>query len=45
MTELRQNELLSIVGARVHVPPQGFGYDLNTRKVLRLNEKQPDNDL
>lgn len=45
VTELRQNELLSIVGARVHVLPQGFGYDLNTRKVLRLNEKQPDNDL
>lgn len=36
VSELKQNEILAITGATVHVLPQGYGFELNTRKVLRL---------
>lgn len=36
VSELRPNELLAIVGVTVHVLPQGYGFDLPARKVLRL---------
>ena len=38
VSELRQNEILAIMGVTVHVLPQGYGYDLNNRKVLRLKD-------
>lgn len=36
VSELKPNEILCIVGVTVHVLPQGYGFDLNERKVLRL---------
>ena len=35
VSELAQNELLAIVGATVHTLPQGYGFDMNKRKVIR----------
>jgi cyanophycinase len=37
VSELAQDELLAIVGATVHALPAGYGFDLNTRKVMRIN--------
>ena len=39
VSELAQNELLAIVGATVHTLPQGYGFDLNKRKVIRADNK------
>ena len=36
VSELQQNEILAIVGVRVSVLPQGYGYDLRNRKVIRF---------
>lgn len=36
VSELKQNEILAIVGVRVSVLPQGYGFDLLNRKVLRF---------
>jgi cyanophycinase len=36
VSELKPNEILAIVGVTVHVLPQGYGFDFNNRKVLRL---------
>ncbi len=36
VSELKQNEILAITGVTVHVLPQGYGFDLRNRKVLRL---------
>ena len=36
VSELAQNELLAIVGATVHALPGGYGFDMNTRRVMRL---------
>lgn len=36
VSELKQNEILAIVGVKVSVLPQGYGYDLFKRKVLRF---------
>ncbi len=36
VSELQQNEILAITGATVHVLPQGYGYDLLSRKVMRF---------
>lgn len=36
VSELRQNEILAITGVTVHVLPQGYGYDLLSRKVIRF---------
>ncbi|MDP4110113.1 MAG: cyanophycinase [Bacillota bacterium] len=36
VSELKQNEILAITGVTVHVLPQGYGFDLKERKVLRL---------
>lgn len=38
VSELKQNELLAIMGVTVHVLPQGYGFDLESRKVLRLKD-------
>lgn len=40
VSELNQNELLAIIGVTVHILPQGYGYDLCTRKVLRLKNDE-----
>ncbi len=37
VSELDQNDILAVVGVGVSVLPQGYGYDLKKRKVLRLN--------
>lgn len=37
VSELKQNEILAVVGVGVSVLPQGYGYDLKNRKVLRLS--------
>ncbi|MGI5971165.1 MAG: cyanophycinase [Oscillospiraceae bacterium] len=39
VSELKQDEILAIVGATVHVLPQGYGFDLVNRKVLRLKDE------
>jgi cyanophycinase len=36
VSELKQNDILAIIGVRVSVLPQGYGYDLKNRKVLRF---------
>ncbi len=36
VSELRQNEILAIAGVTVHILPQGYGYDLMSRKVMRF---------
>lgn len=40
VSELKQNEILAIMGVKVHVLPQGYGYDLKSRKVLRLKNEE-----
>ena len=42
VSELDQNELLAIVGATVHTLPKGYGFDLNERKVLRIDSRMND---
>lgn len=39
VSELNQDEILAIFGVTVHVLPQGYGFDLNNRKVLRLKDE------
>lgn len=36
VSELKQNEILAIMGVTVNILPQGYGYDLNSRKVMRF---------
>lgn len=36
VSELNPDEILAIMGVTVHVLPQGYGFDFNKRKVLRL---------
>ncbi len=36
VSELKQNEILAIMGVTVNILPQGYGYDLNSRKVIRF---------
>jgi len=36
VSELKQSEILAIVGVRVSSLPQGYGFDLRNRKVLRF---------
>lgn len=38
VSELKQNEILAIIGVRVHVLPQGYGFNLKNREVLRLKD-------
>ena len=38
VSELKPDEILAIVGVTVHVLPQGYGFDFNNRKVLRLKD-------
>lgn len=40
VSELKPNELLAIVGVTVHALPAGYGFDLNTREVLRLKQEK-----
>jgi cyanophycinase len=37
VSELNPNEILAIMGVTVHTLPQGYGFELKSRKVLRLN--------
>lgn len=39
VSELSQNEILAIVGVTVHVLPQGYGFNLENRKVQRLKNE------
>lgn len=39
VSELKQNEILAIIGVNVNILPQGYGFDLKTRKVLRLKNE------
>ena len=43
VSELAQNELLAIVGVTVHTLPAKYGFDMKSRKVLRLKEGCEDN--
>lgn len=36
VSELNPNEILAISGVTVHALPQGYGYNIESRKVLRL---------
>ncbi len=38
VSELNPNEILAIIGVTVHTLPQGYGFDLENRKVLRLKD-------
>lgn len=38
VAELKQNELLAIIGVTVHTLPAGYGFDMITREVLRLKK-------
>ncbi|MCX7614383.1 MAG: cyanophycinase [Clostridiales bacterium] len=38
VSELNPNEILAIMGVTVHTLPQGYGYELQNRKVLRLKD-------
>lgn len=38
VSEQKQNEMLAIVGVTVHTLPAGYGFDMKSRKVLRLNQ-------
>jgi len=40
VSELKQDEILAVIGICVHVLPQGYGFDLNSRKVLRLKNEE-----
>lgn len=40
VSELKQDEILAVVGVSVHVLPQGYGFDLKSRKVLRLKHEE-----
>ena len=37
VSELKPNEILSITNATLHVLPNGYGFDMKERKVLRLS--------
>ena len=39
VSELKQDEILAVMGVMVHVLPAGYGCDLNNRKVLRLKHE------
>lgn len=38
VSELNPDEILAIMGVTVHALPQGYGFNLNNRKVLRLKD-------
>ncbi|HHV31775.1 MAG: cyanophycinase [Ruminococcaceae bacterium] len=38
VSELNPDEILAITGVTVHALPQGYGFDLKNRKVLRLKD-------
>ncbi len=38
VSELNPNEILAVMGVTVHALPQGYGFDLTQRKVLRLKD-------
>ncbi|HOB37133.1 MAG TPA: cyanophycinase [Candidatus Avimonas sp.] len=40
VSELRPNEILAITEATVHVIPQGYGFDLKSRKVKRMKDEE-----
>lgn len=37
VAELRPDELLAIIGVTVHALPAGYGFDMYTKEVIRLN--------
>ena len=39
VSELNPNEILAIMGVTVHALPQGYGFNLENRKVLRLKNE------
>lgn len=43
VSELKQNEILAITGVQVHVLPQGYGFNLKERKVMRLIHEDESN--
>jgi cyanophycinase len=40
VSELQPDEILSITGVTVHALPQGYGFELKSRKVLRLSDEK-----
>lgn len=38
VSELKQNEMLAIIGVTIHTLPKGYGFNMRTREVLRLNQ-------
>jgi len=43
VSELKQDEILAVTGVAVHVLPWGYGFDLRSRKVLRLKNETGSN--
>lgn len=39
VSELKQNEVLAVLGVTVHVLPRGYGFELKERKVIRLTNE------
>jgi cyanophycinase len=40
VSELNPNEILAIMGVTVHAIPQGYGFNLEDRKVMRLKNEE-----
>lgn len=38
VSELKNDEILAIIGVTVHTLPQGYGFDMKTRTVMRLKQ-------
>lgn len=38
VSELKPDEILAIANVTLHVLPQGYGYDMKSRQVIRLNK-------
>ncbi len=44
VAELEPNELLAIVGVTVHILPYGYGYDMKTKEVIKVDQYTGDKD-
>ena len=44
VAELEPNELLAIVGVTVHILPYGYGYDMKTKEVIKVDTGDTDED-
>ena len=43
VSELNPNEILAIIGVTVHALPQGYGFETDKRKVMRIKDDESKN--